>query len=76
MAKAAGTFRKAVRPANDKYQVSVYLHTSEAEAVKAISLANNLTVSSVVANLVKESLKQEKYQGVILAYQQFKKATE
>ena len=75
MSKAAGTFRKAVRPSNNKYQVSVYLRTEEAEAVKAISLANNLTVSSVVANLVKEGLVQEKYQGAIRAYQQFKEAT-
>lgn len=76
MSKAAGTFRKSARPSNDKYQVSVYLDVKEAEAVKAIALAKDLSISSVVVNLVKEGLSDEKYQTAIQAYQQFKEAVE
>ncbi|MBQ3442095.1 MAG: hypothetical protein IJG33_02495 [Selenomonadaceae bacterium] len=76
MSKAAGTFRKATHPSGDKYQVSVYLNRREAEAVKAISLAKDLSISSVVANLVQESLSNEKYRTAIQAYQQFKEAVE
>lgn len=76
MSKAAGTFRKSARPSNDKYQVSVYLDVKEAEAVKAIALAKDLSISSVVVNLVKEGLSDEKYQTAIQAYQQFKEAVD
>lgn len=76
MSKAAGTFRKSARTSNDKYQVSVYLDVKEAEAVKAIALAKDLSISSVVVNLVKEGLSDEKYQTAIQAYQQFKEAVE
>ena len=76
MSKAAGTFRKSARPSNDKYQVSVYLDVKEAEAVKAIALAKDLSISSVVVNLVKEGLSDEKYQTAIQAYQQFKESVE
>ena len=76
MSKAAGTFRKSARPSNDKYQVSVYLDVKEAEAVKAIALAKDLSISSVVVNLVKEGLSDEKYQTAIQAYQQFKDAVD
>ena len=74
MSKAAGTFRKSARPSNDKYQVSVYLDVKEAEAVKAIALAKDLSISSVVVNLVKEGLSNEKYQTTMRAYQQFREA--
>lgn len=76
MSKAAGTFRKSARPSNDKYQVSVYLDVKEAEAVKAIALAKDLSISSVVVNLVKEGLSDEKYQTAIQAYQQFKETVD
>ena len=76
MSKAAGTFRKSARPSNDKYQVSVHLDVKEAEAVKAIALAKDLSISSVVVNLVKEGLSDEKYQTAIQAYQQFKEAVD
>ena len=76
MSKAAGTFRKSARSSNDKYQVSVYLDVKEAEAVKAIALAKDLSISSVVVNLVKEGLSGDKYQTAIQAYQQFKEAVE
>ena len=74
MSKAAGTFRKSARSSNDKYQVSVYLDAKEAEAVKAIALAKDLSISSVVVNLVKEGLSNEKYQTTVQAYQQFREA--
>ena len=74
MSKAAGTFRKSARSSNDKYQVSVYLDAKEAEAVKAIALAKDLSISSVVVNLVKEGLANEKYQTTMQAYQQFREA--
>lgn len=57
-----------------KYQISVYLDPKEAEAVKAISLAQDVSISSVVVNLMRESLFSEKYQGAIQAYQNFKKS--
>lgn len=74
MSKAAGTFRKSARSSNDKYQVSVYLDAKEAEAVKAIALAKDLSISSVVVTLVKEGLSNEKYQTTVQAYQQFREA--
>ena len=58
----------------DKYQFSVYLNAKEAEAVKAISLAQDINLSSVIVNLMRESLFSEKYQGAIQAYQNFKKS--
>lgn len=76
MSKVAGTFRKSARSSNDKYQVSVYLDAKEAEAVKAIALAKDLSISSVVVNLVKEGLSDDKYQTAIQAYQQFKEAVD
>lgn len=57
-----------------KYQFSVYLDPKEAEAVKAISIAQDLSLSSVIVNLMKESLVNEKYQDAIQAYQNFKKS--
>ena len=76
MSKVAGTFRKSARSSNDKYQVSVYLDAKEAEAVKAIALAKDLSISSVVVNLVKEGLSNEKYQTTVQAYQQFREAVD
>ena len=58
----------------DKYQFSVYLNAKEAEAVKAISLAQDINLSSVIVNLLRESLFSEKYQDAIQAYQNFKKS--
>ena len=59
-----------------KYQISVYLDPKEAEAVKAISLAQDTSISSVVVSLMRESLFSEKYQSAIQAYQNFKKSVE
>lgn len=59
-----------------KYQISVYLDPQEAEAVKAISLAQDISLSSVVVNLMRETLFSEKYQSAIQAYQNFKKSVE
>lgn len=57
-----------------KYQISVYLDPKDAEAIKAISLAQDLSLSSVIVNLMRESLFSEKYQDAIQAYQNFKKS--
>ena len=65
--------KKPLEP-NDKYQISVYLDPADAEAIKAISLAQDISLSSVIVNLMKESLYSEKYQGAIQAYQNFKKS--
>lgn len=73
---AAGALRKSIRPSSDKYQVSVYLNLKEAEAIKAISLAKDLSISAVAGNLIKEGLSNEKYQTTIQAYRQFKESVE
>lgn len=73
---AAGALRKSIRPSSDKYQVSAYLDVKEAEAVKAIALAKDISISSVVVSLVKEGLSNEKYQTIIQAYRQFKNAVD
>ena len=57
-----------------KYQISVYLDPKDAEAIKAISLAQDLSLSSVIVNLMRETLFSEKYQDAIQAYQNFKKS--
>ena len=67
---------KRISKSNDKYQVTVYLEPKEAEAVKAISLAQDLSLSSVIVGLMKESLSATKYQDAIQAYQNFKKSLE
>ena len=64
---------KRVGKSNEKYQVSVYLDAKEADAVKAISLAQDVSISSVIVDLMKQSLADEKYQKAIQAYQNFKK---
>ena len=73
MAKITKNFKNIGQP-NEKYQVSVYLEPSDAESVKILALLQEISLSSVVANLVKESLKNEKYQTAIQGYQQFKKS--
>lgn len=64
--------QRVVRTSSDKYPFSVYLGAKEAEAIKAISLAQDISLSSVIANLVQESLSNEKYQTAIKAYRNFK----
>ena len=59
--------KKVAHPSSDKYPFSVYL-----EAIKAISLAQDISLSSVIVNLVQESLSDEKYQTAIKAYRNFK----
>ena len=65
---------KRIGKSNDKYQISVYFDAKEADAVKAISLAQDVSISSVIVDLVKSSLTDEKYQKAIQAYQNFKKS--
>lgn len=71
MPRVTDNFKKLGKT-NDKYQVTVYLEPKEAEAVKAISLAQDLSLSSVIVGLMKESLTSEKYQTAIQAYHKFK----
>ena len=59
---------------NDKYQFSVYLNAKEAESVKAVSLAQDLSVSSAIVELINAGLKDEKYQDAIKAYQNFRQS--
>lgn len=73
---AAGALRKSIRPSSDKYQVSAYLDLTEAEAVKAIALAKDISISSVIVSLVKEGLSNDKYRTIVQAYRQFKNAVD
>ena len=57
---------------NDKYQFSVYLTAKEAESVKAVSIAQDLSVSSAIVELINAGLKDEKYQDAIKAYRNFR----
>ena len=59
---------------NDKYQFSVYLNAKEAESVKAVSLAQDLSVSSAIVELINAGLKDEKYQDAIKAYRNFRQS--
>ena len=59
---------------NDKYQFSVYLNAKEAESVKAVSIAQDLSVSSAIVELINAGLKDEKYQDAIKAYQNFRQS--
>ena len=59
---------------NDKYQFSVYLTAKEAESVKAVSIAQDLSVSSAIVELINAGLKDEKYQDAIKAYQNFRQS--
>jgi len=72
MPKANRNLKKVAHPSSDKYPFSVYLGAKEAEAIKAISLAQDISLSSVIVNLVQESLSDEKYQTAIKAYRNFK----
>ena len=71
MPRRAGTLKKS-NQSIDKYQVSTFLEPKDVEDVKAIAIAKNWTLSSVIVNLMREGLKSEQYQNIVQAYQQFK----
>ena len=73
MPRVLEDMKRIGKPA-ERYQVTVYLNPEEAEAVKAISLAKDISLSSVIVNLMNESLFSAKYQDAIKAYQTFKKS--
>lgn len=59
---------------NDKTPVSLYLAPEDADALKAIAIAQNLSVNSIAVRLIKEGLNRDEYQPIIKAYRQFKNA--
>lgn len=65
---------KNVDKTRGKYSVSVYLELEEAEKLKAISVAQDISISAVIANMIRECLSKDEYQTAIQAYRQFKKA--
>ena len=71
MPRRAGTLKKS-NQSIDKYQVSTFLEPKDVEDVKAIAIAKDWTLSSVIVNLMREGLKSEQYQNIVQAYQQFK----
>ena len=71
MPKRSGTL-KNLHQSNSKYQISVFLEPKDVEDVKAIAVAQDISLGSVIVNLMREGLKNEQYQTIIQAYQQFK----
>ena len=69
--KRSGTL-KNLHQSNSKYQISVFLEPKDVEDVKAIAVAQDISLGSVIVNLMREGLKNEQYQTIIQAYQQFK----
>lgn len=57
---------------DDRYQISIFLEPQDVESVKAISVAKDTNLGSVIVNLMREGLQKEEYQKTIRAYQQFK----
>ena len=72
MQKKSNAVKKVSPQSSDKYQTSIYLDYKDIEAVKAIAVAKDLTLSSVIVNLMRDGLKNGEYQDIIQAYQQFK----
>lgn len=60
------------RMSNGKYQISVSLEPEDVEALKAISVVQEENLTTIIVNLMRESLVKEKYQNFIQAYKQFK----
>ena len=60
------------RMSNGKYQISISLEPEDVEAIKALSVVQEENLTTIVVNLMRESLVKEKYQNFIQAYKQFK----
>ena len=73
MARMTDKF-KTIGKSRDKYHTSIYLEPEEAEALKAISIAQDISLSSVVVNMIRECLTKDEYRTAIQAYQKFKNA--
>ncbi len=63
---------KTLENTSSRCQVSVFLDPEEVEAVKAISIAKDWTLSGVITTLMRKGLKDGEYNDIIQAYQQFK----
>ena len=70
MARLANTSKKFKN--SDRYQISIFLEPQDVENVKAISIAKDINLGSVIVNLMRAGLQREEYQKTIQAYQQFK----
>lgn len=57
---------------NGKYQISISLEPEDVEAIKALSVVQEENLTTIIVNLMRESLVKEKYQNFIQAYKQFK----
>lgn len=57
---------------SDRYQISIFLDPEDADAVRAIAIAKDTNLGSVIVNLMREGLQKGDYQKIIQAYQQFK----
>ena len=61
---------------NGKYQISISLEPEDVEAIKALSVVQEENLTTIIVNLMRESLVKEKYQNFIQAYKQFKSSLE
>ena len=57
---------------SDRYQISIFLDPEDADAVRAIAIAKDTNLGSVIINLMRDGLQKGDYQKIIQAYQQFK----
>ena len=57
---------------SDRYQISIFLDPEDADAVRAIAIAKDTNLGSVIVNLMRDGLQKGDYQKIIQAYQQFK----
>ena len=64
------------RMSNGRYQISISLEPEDVEAIKALSVVQEENLTTIIVNLMRESLVKEKYQNVIQAYKQFKSSLE
>lgn len=64
------------RMSNGKYQISISLEPEDVEAIKALSVVQEENLTTIIVNLMRESLVKEKYQTFIQAYKQFKSSLE
>lgn len=64
------------RMSNGKYQISISLEPEDVEAIKALSVVQEENLTTIIVNLMRESLVKEKYQNFIQAYKQFKNSLE
>ncbi|MBQ3443103.1 MAG: hypothetical protein IJG33_07655 [Selenomonadaceae bacterium] len=74
--KTTGISKKLFSPSKDKYQISILLDPKDVEDIKALAIAQDSSLSSVIVSMMREGLSNEKHQKVIQAYKQFKSSLE